>query len=244
MRLPGRNAPSSVEDTAAHLRAGMGSARRGRQSLAELRNREREILEAWFHGFDRVFPEDPTLSLDQRQAHGEHCVAFHPDTLSWWKTTHPGKCGVGAEFHYDDLPPFAITSVSARELLPSEYLERLTLHNREFGDDIRVEGYVHGPLPSLVISQPGVEGKPATADEMEQTMRNLGYLPIPSLHVGRSASISFYHPSKRIALFDAHPANFFCWKGIALPVDGIILHIRNDSEHQWLSDRISGASHL
>jgi hypothetical protein len=238
MRLPGRNAPSSVEEAAAHLRASMGSARRGRHSLAELR--DREILKAWFDGQSRVFREDPTLSLDQRQAHGEHCVAFHPETMSWWKTTHPGKFGIGAEFHYDDLPPFAITTISARELLPSEYLERLILHNHEFGDDIRVEGYIDGPSPSLVISRPGIEGEPATADQMEQAMRSLGYLPVPGIHVGRSESISFYYVRKRIALFDAHPANFFYSDGMTLPVDGIILQINNDSEHQWLSDRTVG----
>ena len=240
MSLPGRNAPSSVEEAAAQLRAGMGTARRGRHSLTELRDREREILKTWFHGQGRVFGEDPTLSLDTRQAHGEHCVAFDPGTLSWWKTTHAGKCGVGAEFHYDDLPPFAITAVSAREPLPSEYLERLIVHNREFGDDIRIEGYVEGVLPSLVISQPGLEGEPATADQMEESLRDLGYLPIPGLHVGRPESISFYNAGKRIALFDAHPANFFYWEGVAIPVDGIILQIRNDSEHHWLSSRTAG----
>jgi hypothetical protein len=211
MRLPGRNAPSSVEEAAAHLRASMGTARRGRYSLAELRDREREVFKAWFDGQGRVLREDPTLSLDQRQAHGEHCVVFHPETMSWWKTTHPGKCGIGAEFHYDDLPPFAITSISARELLPSEYLDRLILHNREFGDDIRVEGYVDGPLPSLVISQPGIEGGPATADQMERAMCFFGLPAAPRpacrknrinlLLSSRKSNRTFRRPSGEFLLF-------------------------------------------
>ncbi len=75
---------------------------------------------------------------------------------------------------------------------------------------------------------------------MEDTLRGLGYLVIPGLHVGRSESISFYHPGKRIALFDAHPANFFHWEGVTIPVDGIILQITSESEHDWLAARAVG----
>jgi len=233
-----RNAPSSLEDAAAQLRAGMGAARRGRHSLAELREREREILRNWFAGQGRILKEDPTLNLERRQAHGEHRVAFDAASGCWWKTTHPGTCGVGAEFNYDDLPPFKITSVTGRELLPSEYIERLLVTNREFADDIRLEGFVEGSLPSLVISQPDITGDPATADQMRVEMLSLGYRPLPGLNVGKPASISFYHPLKRLALFDAHPGNFFHADGITLPIDGIILEVGNESEHLWLLDRI------
>ena len=216
----------------------MGAARRGRLSLPELRNREREILREWFIACGRVFPQDPTLSLQRYQVHGEHRVAFDPRSSCWWKSTHPGKCGVGVEFHYEDLPPFRITGVSARELLPSEYLERLILHNHEFGDDIRLEGYLDGPTPSLVISQPDIAGDPSTAAYMADQMLAMGYLSIPVLTVGKTGSISFYNPEKRIALFDAHPGNFFRTGFMTLPVDGIIVEIRDDAEHGWLLDRI------
>jgi len=240
MLIPGRNAPSSLQDAAAHLRAGMGAARRGRCSLLELRNRERALLEEWAAAHGRIFQEDPTLSLARRQGHGEHCVGFHPESSCWWKTTHPGKCGVGAEFHYGELPPFAIGGVSARELLPSEYLNRLIVHNEEFGDDIRLEGYLAGESPSVVISQPDIVGEPATAADMEFQMSAMGYLLLPGLNVGKAGSISFYHPEKRIALFDAHPGNFFRTGEMTLPVDGIILKINEDAEHAWLMARASG----
>lgn len=237
MHLPGRNARSSLEDAAAHLRAGMGAARRGRDSLLELRNLERAILREWAAPQGRIFEQDPTLSLARRQAHGEHVVGFDPGSACWWKTTHAGKCGVGAEFHYDDLPPFDIVRISSRELLPSDYIERLQIHNREFGDDIRLEGYLEGEHPSLVISQPDIAGSPATAAQMTWQMERLGYRPMPTLHVGKSRSISFYHPEKRIALFDAHPGNFFHVDGLTLPVDGILMGIQHDAEHAWLLDR-------
>jgi hypothetical protein len=237
MHLPGRNAQSSLEDAAAHLRAGMGAARRGRQSLPELRNLERRLLHEWAACQGRAFEQDPTLSLARRQAHGEHVVGFDPHTACWWKTTHAGKCGVGAEFHYHDLPPFDIVGISSRELLPSEYIERLLLHNREFGDDIRLEGYLDGEHPSLVISQPDIAGSPATAAQMIRQMERLGYRPLPTLHVGKNHSISFYQPEKRIALFDAHPGNFFHVDGLTLPVDGILMQVERDAEHAWLLDR-------
>jgi hypothetical protein len=47
-------------------------------------------------------------------------------------------------------------------------------------------------------------------------------------------SISFYDPDTRIALFDAHPGNFFHSGGITIPIDGIIAEIAADSEHEWL----------
>jgi hypothetical protein len=236
MHLPGRNAQSSLEDAAAHLRASMGAARRGRHSLLELRNLERAILLEWAARQGRIFEQDPTLSLERRQAHGEHVVGFDSGLSCWWKTTHPGKCGVGVEFHYDDLPPFRVMGIGSRELLPSEYVDRLMVHNREFGDDIRLEGYLDGEQPSLVISQPDIAGSPATAAQMTLQMERLGYRPMPELHVGKSHSISFYHPEKRIALFDAHPGNFFHIDGLTLPVDGIVLQIREEAEHTWLLD--------
>ncbi len=239
MHIPGRNAPGSLEDAAAQLRAGMGTARRGRCSLPKLREIERGLLRNWAIGQGRLFQQDPTLTLDRRQLHGEHCVAFHPESGCWWKTTHPGKCGVGVEFHYDPLPPFLITGISGRELLPSEYIDRLILHNREFGDDIRLEGYFDAPEPALVISQPDITGSPATASEMREQMYELGFIQLPGLNVGKAGSISFYHPGKRIALFDAHPGNFFNVGRMTLPVDGIILKVGEDAEHHWLLARAS-----
>lgn len=233
-----RNAPSSLEDAAAQLRSGMGSARRGRCSLPELREAERRVLKTWLFGQGRCLDQDPTLNLDRRQAHGEHSVAFDPQRSCWWKTTHPGTCGVGAEFHYDQLPPFHVTGVSARELLPSEYVARLLLHNIEFGDDIRLEAYVDGPAPSLVISQPDVIGAPASAQQMTDQMQALGYKPLHKLHVGKPESISFYHPESRIAMFDAHPGNFFQSHSMTLPIDGILLKIEAEAEHLWLMSHI------
>ena len=182
---PGRNAPSSLEDAVGDLRRGMGAARRGGESLFELRSAERKILRQWCQTNGCVFRKDPTLNLERRKSHGEHTVAFDPANAIWWKTTHPGKAGVGAEFHYEAVPPFRITGVSARELLPSEYLSRMLLHNREFGDDVRFEGYLDGEQPSLIVSQPHIKGAPATDEDMIGQMLQLDYLSLGMLEIGK-----------------------------------------------------------
>ena len=233
----GRNAPSALENAAAHFRSGMAPTRRGRDSLPDLRSKERALLREWAEDHDCLLGKDPTLTLDRRKSHGEHTVGFDPNSGHWWKITHPGKAGIGAEFDYEMLPPFSIIGIFARELLPSEYLARMILHNREFGDDIRFEGYLDLSEPSLVISQPDIDGSPATADQMSAQMRKLDYLPLGALQIGKKSSISFYQPDRRIAMFDAHPGNFFHANGLTIPVDGIVAEITADAEHDWLLQR-------
>ncbi|RYD38199.1 MAG: hypothetical protein EOP87_02015 [Verrucomicrobiaceae bacterium] len=212
----------------------MGATRRGGESLHSIRAAERAALREWANGEGRLFGEDPTLSLSRRSSHGEHTVAFDSDGLCWWKITHPGKAGVGAEFDFEPLPPFQITRVFARELLPSEYITRMILHNQEFGDDVRFEGFLDQPEPSLIISQPDIEGTPATKEDMSHQMEAFGYQPLGILPIGKAGSLSFYHPGRRIALFDAHPGNFFRTTKLTIPIDGLISEITHQAEHEWL----------
>lgn len=234
-----RDKTSALGHAAAHLCKSMGTARQGRESLRELRTIQREILLNWCTENSRVFKTSPLLSFDRVQSHGEHTVAYHEASRCWWKTTHPGKCGIGPEFDYSDLPPFSIDAVSARELLPLEYLERMLLQNRIFGDDVRFEGFITGAEPSLLISQPDIEGAPATESEMISSMDAMGFQRLDDIHIGRENSISFYDQLRKIAVFDAHPGNFFVSGGFALPIDGIVVEISSAIEHQWLLDRLA-----
>lgn len=231
---PGRNAPNALEDAVSHLRRGMVAARRGRESLHNLREKERALLCEWAKTAGCIFNEDPTLELHRRSAHGEHVVAFDPESTLWWKVTHPGKAGVGVEFEYEMLPPFSVTGIFARELLPSEYLCRMILHNQEFSDEVRLEGYLDVSAPSIIVSQPHFKGTPATAEQMSSQMKDLGYVPLRNLKIGRKNSVSFYQPVRRLAMFDAHPGNFFHANGMTVPIDGILANISEEAEHEWL----------
>ena len=97
-----------------------------------------------------------------------------------------------------------------------------------------------GHCPASSYRSPALRVSRRQPSRWRRTLHSMGYLRMPGLHVGRSESISFYNQEKRIALFDAHPANFFYREGVSIPVDGIILQINNDSEHDWLSARAVG----
>lgn len=114
----------------------------------------------------------------------------------------------------------------------------MILHNREFGDDVRLEGFLDMPEPSLIISQPDIAGTPATEEEMCNQMEAFGYHPLGRLQIGKAGSISFYHTERRIALFDAHPGNFFRTGMLTIPIDGLMSEISNPAEHQWLMDQL------
>lgn len=71
---PGRNAPSALENAAAHLRSGMAATRRGRDSLPDLRSKERVILREWAKAQGCILEKDPMLELERRKSQGEHTV--------------------------------------------------------------------------------------------------------------------------------------------------------------------------
>lgn len=205
--------------------------------MPDIRAKERLLLREWATANGVLLRDEPTLMLERRSSHGEHTVGFYSEAGLWLKTTHPGRAGVGVEFQYDLIPPFSITGAFARDLLPSEYLARMILHNREFKDDVRFEGYLDHEEPSLVVSQPDIGGTPATEEQVSGQMTELGYLPLGLLQIGKPNAFSFYHPRKRIAVFDAHPGNFFHSDGTTIPIDGIMAEIQADAEHQWLMER-------
>jgi len=77
------------------------------------------------------------------------------------KLTHPDVAGDG--------------SVGQSDLLG--YLKGLYLQNQLFQDDIRLEGIVSldGEFPQIVISQPFVKGREATAPEIATFMQQRGF---------------------------------------------------------------------
>jgi hypothetical protein len=94
MQISGRNATSALEDATTQLGAGMEAARRGGESLPQLRAIERQILRNWASGQNRLFQIDPTLTLDRRQAHGEHVVGFDPEKSDEFSAVKRSGCMV------------------------------------------------------------------------------------------------------------------------------------------------------
>jgi hypothetical protein len=112
-----------------------------------------------------------------------------------------------------------------RDAMPFEYLSRLVLFNRTFGDDIQLEGVICDPgRIAIVTSQPVIRGRAATPAEVHGAMQDWGFVVSDCPPLGRSntASLSFYSPDERIAVFDTHAANFLVNEGVVAPIDALI----------------------
>lgn len=112
-----------------------------------------------------------------------------------------------------------------RDATPFEYLSRLVLFNRTFGDDIQIEGVICDPgRVAIVTSQPVIRGRAATPAEVEAQMNEWGFMVSDCPPLGRKnvASLSFYNSEERIAVFDTHAANFLVGEGLVAPIDALI----------------------
>jgi hypothetical protein len=151
----------------------------------------------------------------------EHRVWPSPDRARYWKATYPGFAGFTVI-----LVPGADSEPDLTPALPLEYLERLLLQNRLFGDDVRLEGLaIEDSRMVLITSQPVLVGDAVEEDEIIGSLAKLWFKPLWGLHLGRPGSLAFYRDLDEVAVFDAHPANFVKdAEGIVLPIDLILLH--------------------
>lgn len=170
----------------------------------------------------------------KQDTHGEHHVFLDTDRQRYFKITHDSRdenaAGFAIAIGVDDI----VMTVESqrwmcvpyiRDATPLEYLSRLVLFNRTFGDDIQLEGVISDPgRTAIVTSQPVIRGTAATPAEVEAAMRGWGFVPSDCPPLGRknTASLSFYSPNERIAVFDTHAANFLVNEGVVAPIDALI----------------------
>lgn len=142
------------------------------------------------------------------------------DTASqrYFKITHPGSFGFTVIVTSGDVPDLTAAT-------PLEYLERLLLQNRVFGDDLRLEGIIEaGGEVSVLTSQPNLTGDPVTPPEIAAFMQRLWFQPLPGLQLGHPGALAFYRDLDEVAVFDAHVANFVKdTAGTVLPIDLILV---------------------
>jgi len=151
----------------------------------------------------------------------EHRIWPSADRSRIFKVTHPGACGfnVLAAEVTGSLPELV-------KALPLEYLERLVIQNKVFGDEIRLEGIaIETECMVIVSSQPTLVGEPVPNSEILDFMSSLWFQPLPELHLGNPGALAFYRDLDEVAAFDAHPANFVKDNnGVVLPIDLILVH--------------------
>ncbi len=133
------------------------------------------------------------------------------------KATYPGQSG------------FTVISLNGQptltHALPSEYLCRLLLSNRLFGDDFQLLGVTREPDGlAILTSQPAIVGDACSGEEMVGYFTVRHFSPIPGLSVGNPGALAFYRDLDQTAAFDIHPGNLLRdANGVVSPIDVIVL---------------------
>lgn len=154
---------------------------------------------------------------------GEHHVYHRPGEDFVTKATHSGNYGQVL----DQMGPEEGYRFNLRPASPSEYLTRLALTNNVFGDDIKVAGYERTPEgPSIITTQPLMEGPHPKKARVEAFLRRNGFAPMDEkLYDNKTINPTkrpWYRPSDGVVVVDAKPQNFVLHNGKVTPVDLMI----------------------
>ena len=105
---------------------------------------------------------------------------------------------------------------------PLQYLARLKLQNRYFGDAMRFVGITHDAKSRhIVISQPDIQGRPASWEEIDQWFTEQGFVKLKVQRLGAYDSAAF--AGHGIGVFDVRPINVVMNdQGLLLPIDVMI----------------------
>ncbi len=139
---------------------------------------------------------------------GEHLVSYDPESNRYLKSTRPeANLGYG----------LALTD-SGLGATAAEYLDRLALTNRYFGDDLRVERVVRQSGRAVIVtSQPQIDGPPATPGQIiGRLLEGVFALVAPG---------TFYQEADSVLVFDLYPKNVKFSAGKVLPIDPVFQRV-------------------
>ena len=143
---------------------------------------------------------------------GEHQVFFQKRTRRYVKATLPDRqLGYG----------IALGSFT-HGATPSEYLDRLSLQNQIFDDDIQLERIVeNNGKPIIITSQPAIKGAAPTQAALDELMTSKGYEKL--------TDGAYYDERAGFLLFDLFPRNAIqTADGHIYPIDPVIQRITSD----------------
>lgn len=101
-------------------------------------------------------------------------------------------------------------------LLLASTSDRLRLSNTVFNDDIKIARVVDTPEGlSIETSQPAIEGRPATADEIRKEMEELGFRQVH--HDG-----VFYRDRDAVLAWDLQGNSLITSDGAFAPIDAML----------------------
>lgn len=161
-----------------------------------------------------------------------------------FKTTYPGRYGWVATMDYrfnkrtqEDEP-----YIGMGDATPFEYLDRLSLQNSVFADDIQLLGcWIEAEGLVIATSQPAIHGESPAPAEILACMIALGFERIPGIPANSEDCFSFYRRRDQVAAFDAHNGNFVrLLSGLIVPIDLVMVRA-DDAMHDYLCRRIDSA---
>ena len=155
-------------------------------------------------------------SLGTVMARGqEHLVRSTPDGQRVVKMTVGGRHGYGI------TPYVRGNDIGLRPGTPAEYLDRLALQNRVFGDGILYEGVTRDSRgePRIITSQPMVKGERPMAAEISRYMADMGFESV----AGQEGN-AFYRASDNVAVLDAHEGNLIKTPSGVVSIDVAVVH--------------------
>lgn len=204
------------------IRGRIGTGSQAGEDLYDQNWRESDsILKLEAQGSFTVNP-DPAKYLGEG---AEHLVSLSNDGSRVIKHTK-GSFGVTLEGIQAPMGSF----VDLRDATPSEYLRRIDLSNKLWGDDVKVIGvYNIDGKPSLVTSQRFISGVKPTQLEIDNLLTNAGYKKANPSVFGNDyiADKTWFHPDGFL-IADTKPDNFVKdAAGNILPVDTIVQYIED-----------------
>jgi hypothetical protein len=184
------NALSTLESAQSYITASATTGEEGNGGRSTFKESFAALLN-WGEATSLIHPEAEYSFLQRKpDGHGnEHEAWFHEDSNRWYKATYPNRFG---------LAWGRIGSATA-----GEYLTRLTLQNRYFGDDIHLVALVNcNEKLRVITSQPHIFGERAPYEEIQRWLCDLEFLRFIS-----NDCVAWYRDSDNLLVSDAHEGN-------------------------------------
>ena len=191
--------------------------------VAELRSRCEAVSRlqggsTYYHeqlGIFRQFAEEKSLFLQAPpdelsrspdEEGNEHQVWYRPQSKTVLKATWPDFFGLLVIHRPSE----------ERKASPIDYLERWSLHNELFGDDVRFLGVLATDSGwRLLIQQPAIAGTPATEEEIQRFFTSSGWRRFII-----EGNVAFFEPERRVVISDTHRGNIILMDdGLLAPID-------------------------
>lgn len=136
----------------------------------------------------------------------EHQVWFNPSSSIYLKATWPDFFGM-LVIHRNN---------EEAKASPVAYLERWQLHNELFGDSVEFLGILRAnETMRLVITQPAINGTPASTEQIDTFFRNHGWLPFKV-----DNNQAYFDPQRNVVISDTHRGNIILMEdGLLAPID-------------------------